>query len=71
MIETLQRGADGEEDLDSVADRAEAHAMGIEILDVTGGISHAEHYANLRFTSMPAAGYLALHREMPPFNTDF
>jgi len=71
MTEILQRGADGEEDLDSVADRAEAYATGIEIIDVSGGISHAEHFANLRYTSMPAAGYLALHREMPPFNQEF
>jgi|GEM_PF-6235011 len=71
MAETLQRGADGEEDLDSVADRAEAHAMGIEIVDVTGGISHAEHHANLHYNSMPAAGFLAVHRVMPPFDQEF
>ena len=73
-METLQRTPDGEDNLDNAVDRAEAHAAGIEIVDVTGGISEAEEHAN-RFHEIPASGYtlpaighIALRRSMPSFN---
>jgi hypothetical protein len=73
-METLQRTPDGEGNLDNVADRAEAWAAGIEIVDVTGGISEAQEHANL-FHEIPASGYtlpvigrIALRRGMPPFD---
>ncbi|MEO6513254.1 MAG: hypothetical protein ABIR37_01085 [Candidatus Saccharimonadales bacterium] len=67
-METLQRTPDDEDNLDNVLDRAEAHAIGIDILDVSGGIAHLEHDANFPYSMLPAAGYLALRGSMPPFN---
>lgn len=68
MQQTLERTPDSESNLDNVMDRAEAHAAGIDIIDVSGGIAHLEHDVNFPYSMVPAAGYLALRGAMPRFN---
>ncbi len=67
MSETLQRG-DDENTLDGPADRAEAYAMGIEIIDVSSGISRLEIDANLPYSIMRAAGRNASHDKISPYD---
>ena len=78
-IKTLEGTPDGEDDINNVVDRAEALSsrMEIDLVDVTGGIAEAQEYANSFHEipasgyTLPAIGYIALRKTMPPFNQSF
>ncbi len=66
---TAELVANGDEDdyFKLGVSEAEEYANSLAFVDVTGGIRHAQEYLKRRYSAIPAAGFLALHKEMPPF----